>query len=1408
MLNQLTLHHSDHPILPFARTQTLGIEVRGAETLGELLTRVGLHPGSAPVVVTLDGLPLADWQHTIARPGGIVQVRMAAHGGDDGGSGNVMGIVLSIALMAAGQVWGLQLGMAMGLSDVALVAGGTASMASIVGSAVISIGGQLLIRALMPAPSAKLPTGSAAMSSASPSYSLTGGQNQARPYQPFMLIFGSHRVYPDLSAKPVTEFNALDSWLYQVFNYGLVPVDQQEMRIGETPISSYADLTIVDGPNGATLPGIHQNSETIDGPGALDFNNADWNPAYAGAWSQRTTAGNTYAIAVCLAGTFGLLLPDKTEWDMCAFEVDYTPTGTGVWVSGGSITLGSKKFETVRGQIAISVTPGQYDVRVRATAGGYSTAGHDVRQRTRNPVWASLVCHQSEPVSYAGQYRVGVKIRASGQLNGTIQRWSSLCRAYTLTWNGAAWVDAHTRNPAWWYYALLKGRSVGGRLVYGGGLPDSRIDLDAIKAWGAWCDAEGLRFDAVIDAPINLQDLLARIAFAGMASPSSATGKHGIVWQDRADPAVAVFGMFNIKKGSFSVNYISENLADEIEATFVDRLLDYQAQTIRVTVPGVVGTPQRTAKIDLFGITDSASALRHARLQAAGQYYHRRRITWETDAEGLMVKRGNVVQLSHDLTQWGYSGRVVAWNAGTLTLTLERAVPRTAADTIALRWPNGCVEYLACVAGTGSSTTVVLTGALPTISSDDGTALEVPGTSSPIHDWAWQFGPQATPGKRVRIVGMTPTSDRSVKIEAVDEETGYYDWTGGSSYAPPAVFAIPNFTPYDLRASETLLRLAPGGSVCLVNLSWEGNSAATYVIRARTTRIVTLTAVPTVTRDWADIGSVTGNNFQFEASEGDTLAIEVAPFFDLNVRATYGKATATYIVLGRTAVPSNVASIAATRYTPNVDLSWAAVTDIDVPTYDVKRGTTSDTWGSATAIGTVTGTRLLTPAVNIGTWRYFVKARDVLGLTSAAATYTDIIIAAPPNVASVDYSFADTSLTSASITLDWPDVVPDLGLAHYLVDDGVSVRSVNASTITLPADWVGSRLFRVKTVDLKGNASAGIVEYINKFLPAPVSGFTAQVIDNNVLLYWTLPAKTSLPLDHVLIKRGATWGGAVSLGTKSGSFTSYQELASGMFTYWVAVVDTDGNESTPVSVTAEVAQPPDFVFNAQYASDFTGTLSSAILEAGGVVLPVNTTETWAQHFTNNAWTTPQSQIDAGYPVFIQPGTGSGYYEETFDYGTALASSKVTVASGGVTVSGSPTITTTISVSLNGSAWTDYAGYTSVYATNFRYIKVRIAVTGAGTIYRLTSLSVMLDSKLKNDAGTSAVLGADSGGTVINFNIAFIDITSLTVTPQGTTQLTAVVDFTDAPNPTSFKVLLFNSAGSRVDGTVYWSAKGY
>ena len=210
-----------------------------------------------------------------------------------------------------------------------------------------------------------------------------------------------------------------------------------------------------------------------------------------------------------------------------------------------------------------------------------------------------------------------------------------------------------------------------------------------------------------------------------------------------------------------------------------------------------------------------------------------------------------------------------------------------------------------------------------------------------------------------------------------------------------------------------------------------------------------------------------------------------------------------------------------------------------------------------------------------------------------------------------------------------------------------------------------------------------------------------------------------------------------------------------------------------------------------------------------VLLPVDTAQTWQQHFESRGWSSPQAQIDAGFPIYAQPAAASGSYVEVFDFGSTFESSRVVLTYTGQVVAGSPTVIPRIEISADGSAWTAFDNVTEIFATQFRYVRITITVTGDGVaLYRLTALNCRLDAKLKNDGGGADAVATDADGTLVPFNLPFVKVTSITVTPNSTERMTAVASFTDTLSPTGFRVRLFNDAGVRVTGPVFWSVKGY
>ena len=430
------------------------------------------------------------------------------------------------------------------------------------------------------------------------------------------------------------------------------------------------------------------------------------------------------------------------------------------------------------------------------------------------------------------------------------------------------------------------------------------------------------------------------------------------------------------------------------------------------------------------------------------------------------------------------------------------------------------------------------------------------------------------------------------------------------------------------------------------------------------------------------------------------------------------------------------------------------------------------------------------------------------------------VTVSPPVAPSVSYSF-NGERVYFSIT---PPFASLPIVAYEIFDTSTSTRlSIQDSTSFFTKVTWNLKNFLIRAVDSAGNK--GALTTLQIIIQAPsVDSLVTEVIDNFVLFKWTSTEK-SLPILDFELRSGVTWATSTLIGKKAGGFTTKFESPRTMtqFTYWLAAIDTAGNYSTPVSATAMVNQPPDYILAADKPASLTGagvTLVNGVIENGGLVMPINASQSIAQHFTSNSWASPTDQVNAGYPIYIQPGNLSGYYEEIYDYGALLAAMKITVSYLLTVIAGSVSSSVSITTATDAAFTSNVQTFvgTQAFSTNFRYIKIRLDVTATDDkgICTVTDLKYVLDSKLKNIAGMVYCRASDAGGTTVYLtdnglsggNKVFVDVAAINLSTQSTTPVNEIYDFVDAPYPLSFKALLFSVAGQRIDGYASYSVKGY
>lgn len=873
------------------------------------------------------------------------------------------------------------------------------------------------------------------------------------------------------------------------------------------------------------------------------------------------------------------------------------------------------------------------------------------------------------------------------------------------------------------------------------------------------------------------------------AMPFWATGSLTVT-QDKPVASSYLFTLGNINEEGFTysgssqksratvaiISYFDTNLRDVVQEYVED-----QAAIARYGV--------NTKKIDAFACTSRGQAHRLGRwlLFAEGQETEVVAFTASIDS-GVIVRPGSVIDIADPVrsgTRLG--GRISSATATVITLDDATGLTTTFSPTLSVILPDGSVETKAITGISGNAVTVA-----------------TPFSAAPNTNSVWVYQ-SAAAGKQTsqwRVISVTEQDDCNYVVNALSCNATKYD---NVEY---------NLALTTRKVSNlNLLPAAP------TNISFI-ESLFTYQSTVKSKIVVGWTPVVGVNQYQIKWRKDQGN-WSVETSQGaDYEIFDTTPgLYEVEVYSvgatnyTSAKAlTGALQALGKTAPPSDVPALTATLDPAvGVTLSWEPVTDLDLQGYEIWQGSA---YGVGEKLGIFSATSKKLGLISIGTTTWWIKALDSSGSYSTNATSTSLTITAPVAPTTINGAFGgenftlDWGATSGSLSIDYYEV--RYGLTSSTWATATSIGTVKGTTITTQADWANTRRFFVAGIDITGNVGAS--NFFDAVVIAPSAPtITQQVIDNNILLQWT-DSKQTLPIKVYELRKGNTWASATVIGTKQGQFTTVFEASANLYRYWLAGVDSAGNYGVPNSVSAQVSQPPDYVFKLQRNSTLSGTKTNLITLGTGFLASVDTTETWQQHFTSRGWTTLQDQINAGFTDFLSPSLTPGQYTEEIDYGSIVPSSKITAVLTSNAVSGTVTATPTISVKkLSTDPWMTFPGVSSVFATEFQFIQIQydFADTGGNDLLAVTALSVRLDSKIRTESGSGTASQTDLGGTLVNFTISpgFVDVDSIVVTPLTTIPVMAVYNFTDVQNPTGFRVLLYRSTGARISGPFSWTARG-
>lgn len=395
--------------------------------------------------------------------------------------------------------------------------------------------------------------------------------------------------------------------------------------------------------------------------------------------------------------------------------------------------------------------------------------------------------------------------------------YSSLVEAKCFVFKNGEWVWEHTRNPAWWFLFFARGgfknlssnKSLAwpfsptlywqnyvthpnnSELMFGCGYKNESIDIEKIKEWALFCDDNNLNIDIVLRDDTSAAEILERIANIGRASVTYDTGKLSVIYEDKNQTPVTMFGMANIIAGSFNASYASKVEVSKIVAKFSNRTLDFSLDQIEVNVPFADQDNLIYKEVSLEGVTDIDQAMRETRLLAARQFFQTRNYEWKTDHEGFIARRGDLVYLSHDSTQFGYSGRVVEFiiEGEEVKGFKASSIVSDLSSWVMVRLPNGEMQKYRCTVTDGViyfEDTFLISDA-PYIIKNKRRDFENKKSrfvNSVPDDFIFIADIKETTGKIVRISRVESHEDNTFTYVAIDEDPAMWAFELGINENP------------------------------------------------------------------------------------------------------------------------------------------------------------------------------------------------------------------------------------------------------------------------------------------------------------------------------------------------------------------------------------------------------------------------------------------------------------------------------------------------------------------------------------------------------------------------------------------------------------------------------------------------
>ena len=516
--------------------------------------------------------------------------------------------------------------------------------------------------------------------------SIRGGKNQMRSHGRVPVLFGRHRVYPDLAANPHTQIIGNQQYFTQLFcgGYKDCVIDLDSLKLGETSVTDLSQTKnkdkILSGADPVIWIEILQDGEASKiYPYCIHedaFNSPLKNLVEDGSGNkisgaiERSTPDKTDRINVDIFFHNGIgKYDDDGKLTQASVTVNalYKPEGapdSSYQLLGNftesSNTISGAELKTKRYQITKSgLPPGQYTVKiVRVTEDSTDS-------KIIDEVYAGTIRSYKSvrPIREERQKDltvIAMRVMATAKLNGVIDSFNYIAssKLFIHSKEGTGplyWLNAEqTRNPASMLMYALQGRPA--QQVVD---PDD-IDWPSVEAFYAWCEEHDYTCNAYLSEAVTIAELIRMIGNTSRAEILRIDSKISVVQDIERPSHLQLFTPKNTI--SYSVTMFKADVPDAISLRYIDEKAGFAQNELQVynTPDGNrVKEPETIQKVDLFGITDDKQARRIGMYNYAclknRPFVH----TIEADIEYLLVNKGDWIQYAGDIALTGsVQGRI------------------------------------------------------------------------------------------------------------------------------------------------------------------------------------------------------------------------------------------------------------------------------------------------------------------------------------------------------------------------------------------------------------------------------------------------------------------------------------------------------------------------------------------------------------------------------------------------------------------------------------------------------------------------------------------------------------------------------------------------------------------------------